>query len=143
MQRIEIIGNIGNDAEIKDFQSNQVINFNVAVSETFTNKTTNEKTTNTIWFSVQKWGNNTSLAQYLLKGTQVFIAGKVANRAWIDKDGNAQISNGINAFEIQLLGKKEQSTASAAPQQSYPQANQPNSFVDDGFKEEEHDDLPF
>ena len=46
MNRLEIIGHIGNDAEIKDLGSNQVINFSVAVSETYLNKTTNEKRRN-------------------------------------------------------------------------------------------------
>ena len=48
MNRLEIIGHIGNDAEIKDLGSNQVINFSVAVSETYLNKTTNEKVENSV-----------------------------------------------------------------------------------------------
>lgn len=50
MQRLTIIGFIGNDSEVKDLGQNQVINFSVAVSETYVNKTTNEKVTNTTWY---------------------------------------------------------------------------------------------
>lgn len=140
MNRLEIIGHIGNDAEIKDLGSNQVINFSVAVSETYLNKTTNEKVTSTMWFECAKWGNNTSIAQYLKKGTQVYVSGKPNNRAWVNEQGEAKIVNGINVFDIQLLGSKQESNQSpqtnVAPTtatQSQPNASQ----------NEESDDLPF
>jgi len=109
MQKIQIIGRIGNDAEIKDFGGNQVINFSVAVSETFKNKE-GEKETKTTWFECAKWGNNTSIAQYIKKGDNIYIEGKVNNRAWIDQSGDAQVTNGINVFDIQLLGTKAENT---------------------------------
>lgn len=56
MNRQEFIGHIGNDAEVKDLGTNQVINFSVAISESYVNKTTNEKITNTTWFECAKWG---------------------------------------------------------------------------------------
>jgi len=149
MQRIEIIGRVGSDAEVKDLGQNQVINFSVAVSETYVKN--NEKVTNTTWFEISKWGNNTSVAQYIKKGGQIFVSGKVSNRAWVKEDGTAQVVNGINAFEIELLGSKDDSNSTPAPStqtspKEFPQANQPNSFVDGpdkNFNEEEHDDLPF
>jgi len=143
MQKLQIIGHLGNDAEIKDFTGNQVINFSVAVSESYTNKQ-GEKVTNTTWFECAKWGNNTSVAQYLKKGTQVYVEGKSANRAWVKEDGTAQIVNGITVFEIQLLGSKD-SNSTSSPSTERPQANQSNSFVD-GEKTNEEDDgdgLPF
>ena len=146
MQKIEIIGRIGQDAEVKDLGGNQVINFSVAVSETYVKN--NEKVTNTTWFEISKWGNNTSVAQYIKKGGQIFISGKINNRAWLKEDGTAQMVNGINAFEIELLGSKQEDSNSApAPSintnpKEFPQANMSNSFVDGG-NEEEHDDLPF
>jgi len=105
MQKIEIIGFVGADAEVKEVGNNQVINFNIAVSESFTKKGVKE--TATTWFQIQKWGNNTVVAQYIKKGTQIFVSGKPANRTFIDNAGVAQIVNGINAFEIELLGSKD------------------------------------
>jgi len=101
MLRIEIIGHIGNDAEIKDLGTNQVINFSVAVSETFTKN--NEKQTQTTWFECAKWGNSTQIAQYLKKGAQVYVSGKPNNRAYINNDGAAVAVNGINVMQIDLL----------------------------------------
>jgi len=106
MQEIKIIGRVGNNAEIKDLGTNQVIEFSVAVSETFTRN--NEKVTETTWFKCAKWGNNTSIAQYILKGGQVYVSGKPKNRAYIKSDGTAEVSNEITVFEIELLGDKPQ-----------------------------------
>jgi len=106
MQNINIIGRIGNDAEIKDLGTNQVIEFSVAVSETFTKN--NVKETKTTWFKCAKWGNSTSVAQYILKGGQIYVSGKPNNRAYIKPDGTAEVSNEITVFEIELLGDKPQ-----------------------------------
>jgi single-strand DNA-binding protein len=142
MQRIEIIGRIGADATVKDLNKNQVINFSVAVSESYTKD--GEKITNTTWFEISKWGNNTSVSQYIKKGGLIYVSGKVNNRSWIKEDGTAQVVNGINAFEIELLGSKEDSSSESPPRQERPQANQSNSFVDGPFPENEDDsDLPF
>lgn len=149
MQEIQIIGRIGKDAEVKDFNNNQVINFSVAVSEKFTNKQTGEITTNTLWFECAKWGNNTSVAQYIKKGGQIFVKGKINNRAWLDQNGTPQVTNGINVFEIELLGSKDESAPQPQGQRS--PSNAPTfepvneqQFQPEGTSNgEEHDDLPF
>lgn len=102
MQRLEILGHVGADAQIKDLGNNQVISFNVAVSESFTQN--GEKQTKTTWFDCSKWGNNTGIAQYIKKGDLIFVSGKVNNRAYLKDDGTAQVVNGITVFEINLLG---------------------------------------
>lgn len=106
MIKLEIIGRLGSDATIKEIENNQVIEFSIAVSETFTKN--GEKQTNTTWINAKKWGNNTSIAQYLLKGGQVYVSGKPKNRAYIKSDGTAEVSNEITVFEIELLGDKPQ-----------------------------------
>jgi len=102
MNRIEIIGHIGADAETKEFQNNQVINFSVGVSESYTDKN-NEKVTKTFWFECAKWGNNTQIAQYIKKGQQVFISGKPNNRAYQNSNGETVVVNGITVENIKLI----------------------------------------
>jgi len=146
MQKIIIVGRVGNDAEIKEFPTNQLISFSVAVSESYINKTTNEKVTNTTWFDCSRWSNNTQIAQYIRKGDYIYVEGKANNRAYLDAQGEAKVVNGINVSIIELLGSKSDNPAPSQPRQERPQANQSNSFVDGpatDFKEEEHDDLPF
>lgn len=151
MQKIQVIGRIGKDAEIKDFGNSQVINFSVAVSEKYTNKQTGEITTNTTWFECSKWGNNTSIAQYIKKGGQIFVEGKINNRAWVDQSGTPQVTNGINVFEIELLGSKDDNQApQSQPQRSpstaptIPPVNEQNfepiSNIEEG---DDNDPLPF
>lgn len=149
MQEIQIIGRIGKDAEVKDFNNNQVINFSVAVSEKYTNKQTGEITNNTTWFECAKWGNNTSVAQYIKKGGQIFVKGKINNRAWLDQNGTPQVTNGINVFEIELLGSKDDSTPQPQGQRSpstaptIPPVNEQQFMPSSSSDEEEDSDLPF
>jgi single-strand DNA-binding protein len=140
MQRIEIIGHIGQDSEVKDFGENQVINFSVAVTESYTNKQ-GEKIGNTTWYECAKWGNNTAIAQYLKKGQQVFVSGKPQSRAWQKDDGTLVSNLGINVLNIQLLGSKNENQSQSQPQAaSQPQAQAPAT----NFNEEDNDDgLPF
>lgn len=146
MNRLEIIGHIGNDAEIKDLGTNQVINFSVAVSESYTNKQ-NEKVTTTMWFECAKWGNSTAIAQYLKKGTQVYVSGKPNNRGWVNEQGEAKTVNGITVFDIQLLGSKQESTQNNSPTSA--QANTAQTQTNSAQMgvalpgEDEPDDLPF
>ncbi len=149
MQEIQIIGRIGKDAEVKDFNNNQVINFSVAVSEKFTNKQTGEITTNTLWFECAKWGNNTSVAQYIKKGGQIFVKGKINNRAWLDQNGTPQVTNGINVFEIELLGSKDDSAPQPQGQRSpstaptIPPVNEQPFQPSSSGEGEDDDNLPF
>jgi len=111
MQRIEIIGHIGNDAEMKDFNNNQVINFSVAVYENYTNKE-GVKVSKTTWYECAKWGNQTQIAPYLKKGTQVFVSGIPNARSWVNSNGETIVTMGITVNNIQLLGSKNESNAS-------------------------------
>ena len=137
MQRLTIIGHVGSDAEVKDLGQNQVINFSVAVSESYVNKSTNEKMTNTTWYECAKWGNNTAIAQYLKKGTQVLVEGKPTARAWQKEDGSLVSVLGINAFEIKLLSSTKSEGSNA------PQAQAPKQEPTPSFTEEDNSDLPF
>jgi len=102
MQRIEIIGNVCDQAQIKEINNNQLISFSVAVNESFSQN--GEKQTKTTFFDCSKWGNNTSVAQFIKKGDLIFVSGKPNNRAYQKEDGTIQVVNAINVYEIELLG---------------------------------------
>jgi single-strand DNA-binding protein len=141
MNRQEIIGHIGNDAEVKDLTSNQVINFSVAVSKSYTKKDTGEKVTQTTWFECAKWGNNTQIAQYLKKGQQVYISGQPNNRAWQNENGEIKVVNGILVNEIQLLGSAKENGTNNTLNQTPKESTVHNAIPMQN--QEEHDDLPF
>lgn len=101
----EIIGNIGADAEIKDFGGKEYVSFSVAHSEYGKDQQGN-RTEQTVWISVLWYGNGGGLLQYLKKGTKVFVRGRQRVKLYADKNGNAQVAINLNANEVVLCGAK-------------------------------------
>lgn len=118
MLQCEVIGNIGSDAEIKEFSGKKYVSFNVAHSERRkdANGTTIESTT---WVSVLWYGDGGGLTQYLKRGCKVFVRGRLSVKSYQDRNGNTQVAVNVNANEVNLCGLKgEQSTgANSAVQQ--------------------------
>lgn len=117
MLQCEVIGNIGSDAEIKEFGGKKYVSFNVAHSERRkdANGTTVESTT---WVSVLWYGDGGGLTQYLKKGCKVFVRGRLSVKTYQDKNGNTQVAVKVNANEVNLCGLKgEQSITSSSPAQ--------------------------
>lgn len=103
MLQCEIIGNIGNDAEIKKINGKENVSFNVAHSERYNG------TENTTWVSVLMGGNGGNLVQYLKKGEKVFVRGRLSVNQYQDKNGQWRVGLNIYATEIQLCGSKKDS----------------------------------
>ena len=145
MLQVEIIGNIGNDAQVKDFNGKKYIAFNVAHREKFKNQQGVE-TERTTWVSVLKPGES-AVAQYLKKGTPVFVRGDLSVKAYKDNAGNWQVGVNCLAREVQLLpgGKRDQKAGTQ--QQAPPAAPATNTNVSSAPAASEGegnaDDLPF
>lgn len=143
MLQVEIIGNIGNDAQVKDFNGKKYIAFNVAHSEKFKNQQGVE-TERTTWVSVLKPGES-AVVQYLKKGTSVFVRGDLSVKAYQDNAHNWQVGVNCLAREVQLLpgGKRDQNEQAgqqpAAPAPASTQAPAPEAPAEGGT----NDDLPF
>lgn len=112
MLQIEVIGNIGNEAEIKEFGGKKYVAFNVAHSERRkdANGTTVESTT---WVSVLWYGDGGGLTTYLRKGCKVFVRGRMSLRQYQDNNGHWQVAVNCNASEVQLCGIKGEGSAQA------------------------------
>lgn len=145
MLQVEIIGNIGNDAKVKDFNGKKYIAFNVAHSEKFKNQQGVE-TERTTWVSVLKPGES-AVAQYLKKGTPVFVRGDLSVKAYKDNAGNWQVGVNCLAREVQLLpgGKREQNagTQQEAPAEPATNTNVSSAPAASETGEGNADDLPF
>lgn len=145
MLQVEIIGNIGNDAQVKDFNGKKYIAFNVAHSEKFKNQQGVE-TERTTWVSVLKPGES-AVAQYLKKGTPVFVRGDLSVKAYKDNAGNWQVGVNCLAREVQLLpgGKREQNagTQHEAPAEQATNTNVSSAPAASETGEGNADDLPF
>ena len=143
MLQVEIIGNIGNDAQVKDFNGKKYISFNVAHSEKFTTKQGVE-TERTTWVSVLRTGES-GLVQYLKKGTPVFVRGDLSFKQYQNQHHNSQTGVNCLSREIQLLpgGKRDekQQDAAAPAQGDAPAEATPPAIELTG--EGDKSDLPF
>ena len=94
-----LVGRAGRDPEMRYFESGRVkTTFSLAV-----NRPTKEKETD--WFTVKVWGKQAeSLQEYLTKGKQIYVEGRLQTRQWDDKDGNKKYTTEIKADRITLLG---------------------------------------
>ncbi len=119
VNKVIILGRLGQDPELKYTPSGAgVCNFSVATSENWTDKS-GQKQEKTEWHRVVVWGKLAELCnQYLTKGRQVFLEGKLQTRSWDDKDGNKRYTTEINATTIQFIGGQAQAGANNYNQNS-------------------------
>jgi single-strand DNA-binding protein len=101
-----IVGNLGRDAELRFTPGGTAVaSISVATTETWNDKNTGQKKEQTEWHRVVVWGKQAeSLEQYLTKGKQVLVEGRIQTRKWKDKDGVDRYTTEIKADRIVLLG---------------------------------------
>lgn len=138
VNKVILLGNLGKDPEIRKLENGRaVVNFSLATSETYKNRT-GEKVTTTEWHNVVLWSPLAEIAEkYLRKGNQVYIEGKITNRSYDDKDGNKKYITEVVGREMTLLGNRTSDSG-----QSDTNFSPINEQVASSGNEET-DDLPF
>jgi single-strand DNA-binding protein len=103
-----LIGRLGSDPEVRHTQSGQAVaNFNIATSENWTDKS-GQRQEKTEWHRIVAWGRTAELCnQYLKKGRQVFIEGKLQTREWTDQSGQTRRTTEIKADNVTFLGGRD------------------------------------
>ncbi len=103
-----LIGNLGRDPEVRYTPSGLgIANFNIATSESWTNKE-GEKETRTEWHRIVAFGKLGEICgEYLSKGKQVYIEGRIQTRDWEDKDGIKRYTTEIVASQMLMLGSRD------------------------------------
>jgi single-strand DNA-binding protein len=109
LNKVMIIGNLGREPEMRYTPSGRpVTTFSVATSRTW-NTSEGEKHVETEWFNVVAWSNLAEICkQYLTKGQQVYIEGRLQTRHWEDQEGNKHTSVEIVANEMIILGERRE-----------------------------------
>ncbi|HKX85235.1 MAG TPA: single-stranded DNA-binding protein [Flavobacterium sp.] len=104
--RIQLIGNVGQEPEIKNLEGGKKLaKITLATNESYYNDK-KEKVTDTQWHTVTAWGKTAELIEnYVTKGKEIAIEGKLSYRTWEDKNGEKRYSTEIIANELLLLGK--------------------------------------
>jgi single-strand DNA-binding protein len=103
-----LIGNLGRDPEIRYTQSGDcVATFSIATSESWKDKQTGEEQERTEWHNIVAWRRLAEICgEYLVKGKQVYIEGRIRTRKWQDRDGNDRYTTEIEALTMQMLGSR-------------------------------------
>jgi single-strand DNA-binding protein len=107
LNKVQIIGHLGKEPEMRYTPSGKpVTTFTVAVSRSW-NTGDGERHSETEWFNIVAWGNLAEICkQYLTKGQQVYIEGRLQTRKWDDKEGAKHTSVEIVANEMMMLGER-------------------------------------
>ncbi len=151
INKVILVGNLGNDPEVRYANNGSAIaNISVATTESWKDRNTGEQQERTEWHRVVMFNRLGEIAgEYLKKGSQVYIEGKLQTRKWQDQSGQDRYTTEIVANEMQMLGGRSgggggmggssdgggyNAPAPAAPQNNQPASPQPapaNDFDDD------------
>jgi len=153
VNKVILIGNLGRDPETRYMPSGEAVcTFSVATSETWKDKATGERKEATEWHRVVFFGRQAEIAaQYLRKGSSVYIEGSLRTRKWTDQSGQERDTTEIRGDVMRMLGSRAGAGAdapmdegapspAAAPRQSAQPASPAKGGFDNGFEE---DDIPF
>ena len=152
VNKVILIGNLGRDPESRHAPNGDMIcNLNIATTETWRDRNTGENREATEWHRVVFFGRTAEVAaQYLRKGSQVYVEGRLQTRKWADKDGNDRYTTEIRGDIMRMLGGRggddaprqqrtqgrQDQTARTPPRQPQPQ---PQAVDYDSLD----DDIPF
>jgi single-strand DNA-binding protein len=151
VNKVILVGNLGRDPEVRYMPSGDAVaNITIATTETWKDKA-GEKQEQTEWHRVAMFGKTAEIAgEYLKKGSQVYIEGRLQTRKWTDKEGQERYTTEIRADRMQMLGSRSGGSermpppddeapprSSAAPKKSAPAGGKGGNFDD------LEDDIPF
>ena len=149
VNKVILVGNLGKDPDMKYTASGGAIaNITVATSESWNDKQTGEKVEKTEWHRVVAFQRLAEImGEYLKKGSQVYIEGKIQTRKWQDQNGQDRYTTEVVANDMQMLGSRGGESGGGAPQgggfRKSPQAQQPAAPANTGGGGFDDDDIPF
>ena len=131
LNKVILIGNLGRDPEVRYMPNGEAVcNFSIATSETWNDRQTGQRQERTEWHNITLYRRLAEVAgQYLKKGSQVYIEGRIQSRKYTGKDGIERTAYDIIGNEMKMLGGRQSSGSSApydegyqpVPQQQYQQ----------------------
>lgn len=143
--KITIVGYLGRDPELRYTpQGTAVCNFSVATTEKRKDRA-GEMQEVTTWFRISVWGRQAELAnQYLAKGRQVYVEGRLRQEEYTDREGNRRTALEVSATDLQFLGSRGEEGASApGPTPAPGRPMRPEAAPEPPGREASDDDIPF
>lgn len=151
VNKVILVGNLGADPETRSMPSGMTVtNIRIATSESWKDKASGAQQERTEWHNIALFGRLGEIAaEYLRKGSQVYVEGKLRTRKWQDKQGNDRFTTEIIADNMQMLGGRAGGAAvgaaaeRAGPASAPPREDYDHSPAPAGGKEDFDDDIPF
>lgn len=149
LNKVMLIGHLGDEVKMHYFEGGNCIGrFPIATNETYTNKQTGERISNTDWHNIVVRNKAAEICEkYLSKGDKIYVEGRLKNRQWQGEDGNTRYSTEVQVQDFTFLSTKKESMANAQTSQPQPQEmsdsmNQVKA-ADKVSEPDQEDDLPF
>ena len=111
INKVILVGNLGRDPEVRSTQSGtSVVNLNLATTRKWTDRNTNERKEETDWHRIVVFGRQADVAaQYLTKGKQIYVEGRLQTRSWDDKQtGEKKYMTEVVCDNFQMLGRRDE-----------------------------------
>lgn len=152
LNKVMLIGHLGDEVKMHYFEGGGCIGrFPIATNESYTNKQTGEKVTNTDWHNVVVRNKAAEICEkYLSKGDKVYVEGRLKNRQWQGEDGNTRYTTEVHVQDFTFLTTKNESGSNSAQPQSNSNLQANSSSTETAASTpapaqnvEEDDDLPF
>lgn len=121
MNRVILVGNLGADIELRYTPGGTAVgNVRLATTETWNDKNSGERREQTEWHRVVLWGKQAeTLQEYLKKGRQICVEGRLQTRSWEDRDGNKRYTTEVRSDRVVLLGGRREDGDGGGRQGSY------------------------
>ncbi|WP_269465929.1 single-stranded DNA-binding protein [Pasteurella multocida] len=118
VNKVIIVGNLGNDPDVRTMPNGDAVaKISVATSESWIDKNTNERKTQTEWHSIVFYRRQAEICgQYLKKGSKVYVEGRLRTRKWQDQNGQDRYTTEIQGDVLQMLDSRQDSQAQANAQ---------------------------
>lgn len=138
INKVILVGNVGRDPEIRYTPSGMAVaNFSVATTDRWKDKNSGEMQERTEWHRIVAWGRLGEICgEYLAKGRQVYIEGRLQTRSW-EKDGVTRYTTEVVASEMKMLGGRVEGGSKPSGPASVPEYSGPP------LPEDQDDDIPF
>lgn len=146
LNKVMLIGHLGDEVKMHYFEGGGCIGrFPLATNETYTNKQTNERVSNTEWHNIVVRNKAAEICEkYLSKGDKIYVEGRIKTRKWQDDSGNDRYSTEIQVTDFTFLSNKNESEAMQGNAQAKPTQQQaPKPETPNTQPIEDDDDLPF
>jgi single-strand DNA-binding protein len=151
VNKVILVGNLGADPEVKYLEGDNVVaNFSLATTESYKDKSGN-RVDQTEWHDLEVWGAQAKVVeQYLKKGSQIFVEGKIRTEKWTDENNQPKRRTRIRVLNFTMLGGKPEGMSANQPSNAAPASNPrptgPASSANSGpdvVLDDTDDDLPF